>query len=87
MDKLKVAVVGGGIGRAHLDAYLKLPSDFEVAAVCDIEPVTLADARLSLELVTAMYDSAQTSKAVELPIGEDHPKYGSWLPQDVPSGG
>ncbi|ADI14958.1 Gfo/Idh/MocA family protein [Truepera radiovictrix] len=50
-------------------------------------PVTLADARASLELVTAMYDSAQTGQDVTLPIGEDHPKYGGWLPQTVPAGG
>jgi predicted dehydrogenase len=43
-------------------------------------PVTLADARAALELITAMYYSAQTGENVELPIGADHPKYGSWLP-------
>jgi predicted dehydrogenase len=43
-------------------------------------PVTLADARASLELITAMYHSAQTGQPVELPIGPDHPKYASWLP-------
>ena len=43
-------------------------------------PVTLADARNSLELITAMYYSAQTGENVELPIGADHPKYASWLP-------
>jgi predicted dehydrogenase len=43
-------------------------------------PVTLADARAALELVTAMYYSAQTGADVELPIGHDHPKYASWLP-------
>jgi predicted dehydrogenase len=43
-------------------------------------PVTLADARAALELVTAMYYSAQTGEDVELPIGADHPKYASWLP-------
>lgn len=43
-------------------------------------PVTLADARAALELVTAMYFSAQTGREVELPIGPDHPKYASWLP-------
>ena len=43
-------------------------------------PVTLADARASLELITAMYYSAQTCENVELPIGADHPKYASWLP-------
>jgi predicted dehydrogenase len=43
-------------------------------------PVTLADARAALELVTAMYYSAQTGEDVELPIGSDHPKYAGWLP-------
>jgi predicted dehydrogenase len=43
-------------------------------------PVTLADARRSLELMTAMYHSAETGQSVTLPIGGDHPKYTSWLP-------
>ena len=43
-------------------------------------PVTLADARASLELITALYYSAQTGQAVNLPIGSDHPKYASWRP-------
>jgi predicted dehydrogenase len=45
-------------------------------------PVTLADARLALELVTAMYYSAETGSNVDLPIGADHPRYRSWLPGD-----
>ena len=44
-------------------------------------PVTLADARVSLELITAMYYSAETGSSVSLPIGADHPRYASWLPQ------
>jgi predicted dehydrogenase len=36
-DQIRVAVVGGGIGRAHLAAYHELPELFEVAAVCDID--------------------------------------------------
>lgn len=43
-------------------------------------PVTLADARRSLELVTAIYHSAETGRPVELPIGTDHPKYRGWAP-------
>jgi predicted dehydrogenase len=43
-------------------------------------PVALADTRASLELITAIYHSAQTGQAVELPIGEDHPKYANWRP-------
>lgn len=42
-------------------------------------PVTLQDARNSLELITALYDSAWSEKPVALPIGEDHPLYAGWL--------
>jgi predicted dehydrogenase len=41
-------------------------------------PVTLADARRSLELVTALYHSAATGTGVTLPIGTDHPRYSGW---------
>ena len=43
-------------------------------------PVTLQDARASLELITAIYHSAFTGQVVELPIAPDHPRYRSWLP-------
>jgi predicted dehydrogenase len=43
-------------------------------------PVTLADARASLELITATYYSARTHQVVSLPIGPDHPYYAGWLP-------
>lgn len=42
-------------------------------------PVTLADARRSVELLTAAYWSARTGEAVNLPIGRDHPFYAGWL--------
>ena len=43
-------------------------------------PVTLADARAALELLTALYHSAETGQTVELPLGPDHPKYAGWRP-------
>jgi predicted dehydrogenase len=43
-------------------------------------PVTLADARRSIEMITAMYYSAATGSAVVLPIGTKHERYASWLP-------
>jgi len=43
-------------------------------------PVTVADARAALELVTAIYFSAQTGEQVELPLGPEHPRYGGWIP-------
>ena len=43
-------------------------------------PVTLADARHSLELLTAFYHSAETERPESLPIGADHPRYAAWSP-------
>jgi predicted dehydrogenase len=43
-------------------------------------PVTLAEARAALEVVTAWYHSARHGTPQRLPIGRDHPAYGSWLP-------
>jgi predicted dehydrogenase len=42
-------------------------------------PVTLADARRSIELATALYYAAATREAVELPLRPSHPAYGGWL--------
>jgi predicted dehydrogenase len=43
-------------------------------------PVTLADARASIELATALYASARSGAPVALPLGPEHPLYGGWLP-------
>lgn len=43
-------------------------------------PVTSADSRRSLELVTAFYYSSSTHQEVVLPLGPDHPLYQSWVP-------
>ncbi|HYZ41364.1 MAG TPA: Gfo/Idh/MocA family oxidoreductase [Stellaceae bacterium] len=43
-------------------------------------PVTLAEARRSIELATALYHSAATGTPVTLPIEPDHPKYHGWHP-------
>ncbi len=41
-------------------------------------PLTLQEARQSIELLTAIYASARTKQAVVLPIGEEHPDYDGW---------
>jgi predicted dehydrogenase len=43
-------------------------------------PVTLADARASLELVTAWYHSAHTGSVETLPLAGDHAGRASWIP-------
>ena len=39
MNKLKVAVVGSGVGSAHIEAYQALPDMYDMAVLCDIDPV------------------------------------------------
>lgn len=43
-------------------------------------PVTVTDARASLELVTALYASAAGGQPVTLPLPANHPLYDGWLP-------
>jgi predicted dehydrogenase len=43
-------------------------------------PVSIADARPSLELLSGLYHSARTGEPVSLPLGRDHPLYAGWLP-------
>lgn len=43
-------------------------------------PVTLGDARASLELVTAWYRSARSGTVEALPLAVDHPDRESWIP-------
>jgi hypothetical protein len=49
-------------------------------------PVTLADARASIELITALFASDATGRSVALPITAEHPLYGGWVPQQGESG-
>lgn len=43
-------------------------------------PVTIADARAALELVTALYTSARTGSSVMLPLERDAMLYDGWAP-------
>lgn len=44
-------------------------------------PVTSADSRRALEIVTAFYHSSRTHQEVVFPIRPEHPNYQSWLPE------
>jgi predicted dehydrogenase len=56
--RLKVAVVGGGIGTQHIDALTKLPDQFELVAFCDIDPAKTeaVAARYGIEAALTSYD-------------------------------
>jgi predicted dehydrogenase len=71
-----------------LDGFAFVPSRFEGLMAAYHQalesggplPVTLPDARRSLELITALYHAAESGAPVALPIGKDHPKYRGWRP-------
>ena len=75
--------------RATLADYWPLPEGFagqfsrfhQALETGNELPVTLQDARDSIELLTAIYTSAQTGRPVELPIGPDDPAYAGWCPR------
>jgi len=41
-------------------------------------PITLADGRRSIELLTALYEAAGSGARVTLPLANDHAAYGGW---------
>lgn len=43
-SRFRVAVIGAGIGKAHVVGYLQLPEAFEVACVCDLNLARAEDA-------------------------------------------
>jgi predicted dehydrogenase len=78
--------------RTEIDAaladFMSLPEHFEGqfsrlhAALTKNRPlpVTLADSRASIELLTASYYSARSGDSVTLPMGPEHPWYHGWRP-------
>jgi len=42
-------------------------------------PVSLVDARTSIELASALYHSAETGERVDLPLPAGHPRYTGWV--------
>jgi predicted dehydrogenase len=46
-------------------------------------PVTLDDARNLLEIITAIYMSAQTRRPVDLPITKRYSQYNGWAPENI----
>ncbi|MBL4571773.1 MAG: Gfo/Idh/MocA family oxidoreductase [Gammaproteobacteria bacterium] len=57
-NKLSVAVVGGGVGQGHIQAYRQLPDLYEVTAFCDIDDT-------KVKTVCDEYDIANSAHKIE----------------------
>ena len=61
-EKVVVALIGcGGMGRADLHDFMKLP-DFEIAALCDIDPSHIGNAMEDVKQANRPTDKIQTEK-------------------------
>jgi predicted dehydrogenase len=63
----------------HGEGYTEQFARYHAALCADAElPITMADARRSIEIASAIYYSAQTGQRVELPLANHHPVYKGW---------
>jgi len=61
------------------ERYVGQFSRFAQALACGTElPVTIGDAHVSLELITALYKSSATGQPVSLPISPEDEWYAGW---------
>ena len=75
-DWLDAALVGAPAGQ---EGFARQFEAFHAALEAGTAPpVTVAEARAALELITALYHSARTGQRVDLPIPSTHPAYGGW---------
>jgi predicted dehydrogenase len=52
-ERLRVGVVGCGIGQTHVRAYESLPDKFEVVAICDLDQDRAHEVARAREVATA----------------------------------
>lgn len=66
-DQIRVAIVGAGIGREHLEGYLELPERYVVKAMCDLDQVRAAEVvgEKPIELVSNL-DSVLADASIDL---------------------
>jgi predicted dehydrogenase len=67
-ERLKVAVVGGGIGTQHIDALIALPEQYELVAFCDLDPEkaeAVAD-RYAIGWATTSYDELLARAEIDI---------------------
>src|SRR5262245_55248138 len=57
-QRLRVAVVGCGVGRSHVEAYQGLNEQFEVLAICDVDRAKAQDLAASCAIPRVAADLA-----------------------------
>ncbi len=65
---LRIAVVGTGIGRAHILAYASLPEQFQVAVVCDLDEPRARELATQLDVPRVANDLAQVCRMDDIDV-------------------
>lgn len=66
--KLKVAIVGGGIGVSHIKGYRELPDLFEIDTICDIDQAKAQKLAAEFQIPNTCYNFDQLLTRTELDI-------------------
>lgn len=67
-QRLRVAVVGGGVGEQHISAFQQLPEQFEVLAVCDIDAAKAQTLAAKYHVPRTASDIAQLYRMRDLDV-------------------
>src|SRR6266545_4450412 len=67
-QRLRVAVVGGGVGKLHVSAFQELPEQFEVVAVCDIDTAKAHTFAADYSVPRAATDVAELCRMRDLDV-------------------
>ena len=68
MYKKKVAVVGGGVGRQHVEAYQKLPEKYDLVAFCDVDPVRAGEVAAAFGIKKTVTDLGELLAMEEIDL-------------------
>jgi predicted dehydrogenase len=67
-QRLRVAVVGGGVGKSHVSAFRELSDQFEVLAVCDIDAAKVHAFAAEYGVPRAVTDIAELCRMRDLDV-------------------
>jgi len=67
-DKLRVGVVGCGIGQGHIHAFRSLPEQFDVLAVCDVDGARAREVATRLQVPRVATDLADVCRMGDLDV-------------------
>jgi len=67
-ERLRIAVVGGGIGTFHIEAYKSLPDQYDLVAICDIDRAKAQQVAANHGIPRVTTDIAELCRMADLDV-------------------